>query len=134
AIGGSGAVNSGNAQIGTFTLPTSGQTATIQSLGGTGIYAAAGTGASSGGLTMAGTGTLILGGTSTYTGGTNVQQGTIQLGSNTGLPIGTALTLGNLATSGTLDLAGFNDTVGGLAISGSGTTNQIGNSSTTANS
>lgn len=66
-------------------------------------------------------GTLTLTGSNAYTGGTAIENGTLELGVSNALPTGTTLTLGLNATSGTLDLAGFNQTVGGLAV-GSGAT------------
>ena len=88
----------------------------------------------SGGLTKVGAGTLVVTGTNTYQGGTNVENGVLQLGSSGALPAGTAVTMGAGSTSGTLDLSGFSPTVGGLATAGTGTANVIGNSSTSTNS
>jgi fibronectin-binding autotransporter adhesin len=68
----------------------------------------------------------------TWTGGTFIQQGTLQAGINNALPATTLVTLGAAANSGTLDLNGFNVSVGGLATAGTGTANVIGSSSTTA--
>jgi fibronectin-binding autotransporter adhesin len=64
-----------------------------------------------GGLRKSGSGTLTLGGTNTYLGPTFVTGGTLQLDSDTALPIGTTLSL----TGGRLDLNGFNATVSGLS-------------------
>ncbi len=72
-----------------------------------------------GGITKAGTGTLILTGANTYTGGTTVSEGTLQVGAGSGLPAGTAVTLGNTAGA-TLDLNNLDVTIGSLA--GGGTT------------
>ena len=59
-----------------------------------------------GGVTKLGDGTLILSGSNTYTGGTTVQQGMLQLGN------ASALGAGGLAVNGgTLDLNGFSVTV-----------------------
>ena len=72
----------------------------------------------SGSVTKSGTGTLVLGGQSTYTGGTSIIAGTIQLGINNALPTGTALTLNATdgESQGLLDLHGFNQTIGSLTI------------------
>jgi len=59
--------------ITTVTLPSN--TATLANLGGTGINDA--------GLNMNGTGTLILDGNNTYTGGTTITSGTLQVGAAT---------------------------------------------------
>jgi autotransporter-associated beta strand protein len=75
-----------------------------------------------------------LSGNNNYLGGTEVQKGILQLGSNTALPTGTALTLdANDAPSGALDLNGFNATIGSItAASGGGGPAQIINTSATA--
>ena len=87
-----------------------------------------------GGITQAGTGTVTLGGANTYSGATNVNQGTLQLGVDNALPNTTTVTLGNATgdTNGTLDLNGHNATVTGLATAGAGTSNTVTNNSTTA--
>jgi fibronectin-binding autotransporter adhesin len=72
AIGGSGAVNSGNGPVTNVNLVTTGGTATLQNLGAGGINGA--------GLTMNGSGTLILG-NNTYSGVTTLSGGTLQLNS-----------------------------------------------------
>ena len=81
---------------------------------------------------------MILSGTNSYSGGTAVAGGTLQLNSATALPVGvvtlgSAIALGSSAAnaSGSLDLDGVNATVSGLATSGNGTANTIGDSSTT---
>lgn len=73
-------------------------------------------------LTLPDTGTLLLTGTNTFTGATNINAGTLQLGSATPLATGS-----NVVITGTLDIDGTAATTG--AISGSGT---ITNSSATA--
>lgn len=93
-------------------------------------------------LQSAGSGRLVLSGQSDYIGGTAIESGTLQLGSATGLPSTGTVTLGSATAigaqlanaSGVLDLNGFSPTVGGLAVSGTGTGNIIGNSSNTSNS
>ena len=70
------------------------------------------------GLTKTTAGTLILSGANSYTGGTNIQQGTLMLAGISGLPSSGIVTFGNGPTdNGTLDLAGFNTAVAGLAVS-----------------
>ena len=66
-------------------------------------------------------GTLVLSGSDTYSGGTTVTGGTLQLGS-TGGPGAGGLTL----TAGTLDLAGFNQTVTSLNGLSAGTITNLG--------
>lgn len=64
-----------------------------------------------------GTGTVVVSGTAnTYTGLTNVIRGTLELGANDALPVGTTLDIDNTsaAETSTVDLAGFNQTVAGL--------------------
>jgi autotransporter-associated beta strand protein len=64
-----------------------------------------------GGLTKQSTDTVILSGTNTYSGATNIANGTLRLGSGTALPTGN-----NVTTSGrgVLDLGGFNTSIGNL--------------------
>jgi len=81
-------------------------------------------------LTKSGAGTLTLGTVNTYAGRTAIQGGTLKLGAFGALPSGTALVLGDAANSGTLDLNGVDATVTGLATSGTGTANVIGNGAT----
>jgi len=93
-------------------------------------------------LLSAGSGRLVLSGTNTYTGGTGIESGTLQLGSAAALPSTGGVTLGSATAigtqpanaSGVLDLNGFSPTVTALAMIGTGTSNVIGNSSTTSNS
>ena len=58
-------------------------------------------------LNQSGTGVTTLSGTNTYTGATNVQTGTLKLGSNGALGSSSAVTVTGVAT---LDLAGFSPT------------------------
>ncbi len=87
-------------------------------------------------LAKSSTGVLTLSGADTYTGGTAIQAGTVQVGATNALPTGTTVTLGSNATNGTLDLGGFNQQIGGLAVAGGALSGSqtIANSSTTANS
>ena len=83
-------------------------------------------------LTKTGTGVLTLSANNdSYGGGTFVKNGTVKLGSATGLPAGSAVTLGDGSsnTSGVLDLGGQSVTVGSLSTAGTGTNNVIGTSS-----
>ncbi len=84
-------------------------------------------------LTKTGPGILTLSNSgNTYTGGTNIQAGTLQLGIFFAFPDNTAVTLGSGSSSGTFDLDGQSITVSSLSTSGTGTSNIIGNSSTGA--
>src|SRR5439155_6759375 len=72
AAGNTGAVGTRN--ITTITLPSLGNSAVLQSLGGTGVNDA--------GLTMNGTGVLVLEGISSYSGATTITSGVLQVGQN----------------------------------------------------
>jgi autotransporter-associated beta strand protein len=85
-------------------------------------------------MTKSGVNTLTLSGANNWTGGTNIQQGTLIMGSSAALPIGGAVTFGDTSNdSSTLDLNGNSPTIGGLTVTGSGTAT-IANSSTTTRS
>jgi autotransporter-associated beta strand protein len=66
-------------------------------------------------LTKSGSGTLLLGAANTYTGGTNINGGTLKLGLAAAIPTAGGI---NIATGGTLDRNGFNMTPAGLNLSG----------------
>ncbi len=84
-------------------------------------------------LVKNGPGTLTLLQTNSYTGGTIINGGTLQIGTANALPMAGAVTLGTIGSSGVLDLAGNNQQIGSLAVgSGANAATQIvGNSSTT---
>ena len=80
-----------------------------------------------GALNVLGASTFTLSGSNSWSGGTDIQMGILQLGSNNALPSGTSLTVGDGGAAGTLDLGGFNATVGGLT-QGASSTGVIGSS------
>lgn len=67
-------------------------------------------------LVKLGSGTLTLGAANTYTGSTAINQGTLAIAANDRLPTATAV---SIASGATLDLAGFDQTIGSIAGSGS---------------
>jgi autotransporter-associated beta strand protein len=76
---------------------------------------------------------LILSGTNTYSGGTIITRGELQLDSAGALPIGTALTIDDPNPHGALDMNGFNATVSSLtANTGGSLPSQITNNNATA--
>lgn len=66
-------------------------------------------------ISKAGYGTLLLSGSNTYTGATFINEGTLQIGSTTALPSGSALTLANGAT---LAMQGFSASAASLNFAG----------------
>jgi autotransporter-associated beta strand protein len=118
-------LSTGNvAASGAFTLGGSGNISITSNITGTGS------------LNKTGTGTLTLAGSNTYSGATNLKNGTLALAVNdSGLKSTTTLTLGDatLNTNGVLKLDGHTQTLAGLAVAGSGTSNRVlGGSSTLA--
>jgi autotransporter-associated beta strand protein len=73
-------------------------------------------GTAAGVLAKSGTGTLTVSNNATYTGATQINQGTLFVGINDALPVTTAVRLGTGATAGTLDLNGFDQTIGSLTV------------------
>jgi fibronectin-binding autotransporter adhesin len=83
-------------------------------------------------IVKAGPGTLILSGANTYTAGTTIREGILRLGANNVMPdansttyAGGKVTVGGrkAGVTATLDLNGYDDTIGTLTFSGSGSTN-----------
>lgn len=109
SMSGTGAVHLGSS---TLTVGSDNSVSTTYSGGMTG----------NGAITKTGTGTLVLAGDNSHTGGTNVNQGTVQLGAHERLANTGALNV----NGGTFDLNGYDETVGAVtlasgAITGSGT-------------
>ena len=100
----------------------------------------AGTGTLSGGISIASTnniqildgGTWNINTTGNTWGSTSLSNGTLVTGAANALPTSQFITFGQSSNSGTLKLNGFDQIVGGLAVSGSGTANKIVNGSATA--
>ena len=87
-----------------------------------------------GGVSEIGGGTTDLNSAETYTGATQVQNGTLQIGVGGSLSIGTDVTIGSGSTSGVLVLgdgtASLNLNIGSLASSGTGSGNAVVNNTT----
>ena len=120
---------------GPLTFSTSGAHTFVLSGTNTGGNTYAGIIQDNGGATVlqkSGTGTWVLTGANTYTGGTNIQQGTLALGSAAALPANSVVAIGNATgnTTGTLDLDGNSETVANLATVGTGTTSSVTNGGT----
>ena len=109
--------------------PTAGSTITFNGTGNASITGVVG--ATSTAVTKSGSGTLTLGGADTFTGGLNVQQGTVVLANTTAAGAGT-VTIGSTGTSGILDLNGASRTIIGLATAGTAANQTIGNGGSTA--
>ena len=116
-----------NVQLNSTVTPGS---VTVNNTAGNYTISGGGVIAGNGSLTKQGSGTLILAnsGVNTCSGGTAIQNGTLQLGATGALPTGTALSLGNGSgtTTSTLDLGGNDATVSSIAENGG--TDTIGNS------
>lgn len=69
--------------------------------------------------------TWLLTAANSYTGATQVDNGTLKIGVTESLPVTTAVRIGTGATAGTLDLNGFNQTIGSLVVQS--TTNAVTN-------
>src|SRR5204862_213678 len=114
-----------------ITFPALGNSAAIANLGGTGINDA--------GLVMNSLGTLVLEGTNTYSGGTTISSGTLQVGqaADTIAPTQApqnAVTDNSMLAFGSSQALTNNTTIsgtGGVAQNGTGTTTLTGNSSYT---
>ena len=67
-------------------------------------------------ITLAKSGTNLweVYGSSSYSGATQINEGTLQIGNDNALPVATAVRVGTGATAGTLDLNGFDQTIGSL--------------------
>ena len=78
---------------------------------------------SNGSLAKTGAGILLLSGNNTYTGGTTISNGTLQLGASDRLANAGGVTIG---ASGTFNLGGFSDKIGNLTASGGGATLDFG--------
>jgi hypothetical protein len=85
----------------------------------------------SGGLSLSGNNTLTLSGQSTYAGPTLLGGNSVKYGVANALPATSAITFGTGTSSSQIDMNGFNAAIGVPSISGTGTANQIINSSST---
>jgi fibronectin-binding autotransporter adhesin len=102
-------INAGNVAPNSVTFSNSAVAYTLQ-----GSYGITGSATA---LTVNGGGVVTIATTAnSYGGGTQLQSGTIILGANGGLPLGDTVSFGSASGSGTLDLAGFNQSVGSLAV------------------
>ncbi len=102
-------VQANDTLTGGLTIQVGGTNTTVGTVDWTGVIGG------NGGLTKTQVGNLTLSNANTYSGATQVSQGTLQLGINNALPIASAVTIGDSnGDSGLLDLHGFNQTVTGL--------------------
>jgi autotransporter-associated beta strand protein len=126
AIGTTAAGTGGTRTIATITWPTATNSATLMNLGGNGINNA--------GLAMNGTGTLILTGTNTYSGGTTITSGILQVGqSSDAAPLANPLGAAAVVNSATLSFGSSQAVAVPNVISGAGTVTQVGTGTTTLN-
>jgi autotransporter-associated beta strand protein len=106
-----------NSDAGTLTLSGNiggaAQNLTFGGAGNTTISSVIGT--TTGALTKDGAGTLTLSGNNTYTGGTNINAGTLALGASNALANTTAV---SVASGANFNLNGYSDTVGSIAGAG----------------
>ncbi|QIF00407.1 PEP-CTERM sorting domain-containing protein [Roseimicrobium sp. ORNL1] len=75
-----------------------------------------------GGLSKTSNGTLVLTANSTYTGATVVKEGTLKIGVDNALPMGTALTVGSDGLAANLDASAASLTVGSMHVASNTTT------------
>ncbi len=103
------------------------QTVTFANAGAVTVNSAIGGGPGVLNVVQSGGGTTMLGATNSYAGGTAIQNGTLQLGTNNALPTSSdTLTFGLGSNHGTLDLNGNSQTISGLAVgAGANAANQI---------
>ena len=91
------------------------QTVTFANAGAVTVNSAIGGGPGVLNVVQSGGGTTMLGATNSYAGGTAIQNGTLQLGTNNALPTSSdTLTFGLGSNHGTLDLNGNSQTISGL--------------------
>lgn len=109
---------------------------TVDTSGGNYTFAGSGVIVGPVSLTKNGSGTLTVQNVNTYSGGTVINNGTVQLGNNNAAGVGDL----TLAANGALDLNNFNDLVGGLngsgvvdSVAGGSPTLTIGNNDTGGN-
>jgi fibronectin-binding autotransporter adhesin len=133
SVTGSAAItdNAGNHTISAPIVLNSNTTVTEESNGN--IFTLSGNISGTGSLTTAGeaintrtmtVSDIVLSGSNSYTGGTEILRGNLQLGSANALPAGSSLTLDGLdSPQGTLDLDGFSPTVSSLTVNAGGAGN-----------
>jgi autotransporter-associated beta strand protein len=80
------------------------------------------------GLTKTTAGTLLVAGTNLYTGGTNIQAGTLQNGATNAVPSSSVVTIGSSGIAATYDLDGFSSQVAGLVTAGTAASQTVTNS------
>ena len=95
------------------------------------LYGTISDGSASNGISVNGAGDSVLDGTNTYSGNTSVNQGTLQLGSNSAIPSGAGKGNVIVASGAVLDVHAQNAVINGL--SGSGTIDNLSGGSATLN-